>query len=81
MAKSTKSSEWGRYELPDYDDVHRLVWSSYGAEGTGKSHFGLTAPEPIAVQLFDPRGLEGLLKQFKDKEIRPIEYRFSPSRY
>ena len=74
-------TEWGRFSLPDYQDPHRLVWSSYGPEGTGKTHFGLTAPAPIAVQLFDPKGVEGLLKQFKGKEIRPIEYRFCPSRY
>ena len=57
-----------------------MLWSSQGNGGSGKTHFALTAPGPIAVMLFDPIGLEGLTRQpqFREKDIRVIEYKFNP---
>jgi hypothetical protein len=73
-----REPDWGRFLPADYETRLRLIGASSGPEGTGKSHFWLTAPEPVAVQLFDPGGLEGLLPQFKGKDIRVLEYRFNP---
>ncbi len=79
----TKVKNWGRFAEVDRENRYRLIWGSQGKGGSGKTHFGLTAPDPIAVMLFDPKGLEGLTRQdaFKDKEIKVIEYNFNPSRY
>lgn len=80
---STKSkNSWGRFEQVDREERYRILWASQGPGGSGKTHFGLTAPEPIAVHLFDPDGLEGLVRQdaFKDKDIRVIQYDFEPGK-
>ena len=57
-----------------------LIWASQGVGGSGKSHFLLTAPEPIWIALFDPEGIEPLLErpEFKDKDIRWRFYDFNP---
>lgn len=68
---------WGRFEVAAPDPEQRnIVWSSQGVGGSGKTHFGLTAPGPIAYFLFDPGGLKGLLEkpEFADKEVRLIDY-------
>ena len=59
-----------------------MQWASQGIGGTGKTHFLLTAPEPIFVALFDPKGIDPLRKkdEFKDKDIRWREYGFNPGK-
>jgi len=42
-----------------------------GEAKVGKSHFGLTAPDPIVVFDFD-QGIQKLLPKFKDKDIKVI---------
>jgi len=78
MAKST----WGRFEPVDRSLTPSILWASEGTGGSGKSHFLLTAPEPIAVMLFDPAGLKGLVNNdlFKHKDIRVISYGFNPGK-
>jgi hypothetical protein len=60
------------------DDVDNLniIAASQGMPGSGKTHFWLTAPEPIAYFHFDPAGLKGLRgkKEFKKKDIRYMDY-------
>lgn len=82
VTKTTKST-WGRFEAAVDDTRRNIVWSSEGVGGAGKTHFLLTAPEPIAVFLFDPAGLKGLMSNdlFKSKDIRVINYKFNPGRY
>jgi len=46
----------------------RIVLSLEGMDKTGKTHFALTAPDPIALFNFDI-GLEGVVHKFADKEI------------
>jgi len=48
-----------------------LSVSVSGDPKVGKSHFALTAPEPIVVYSFDWRGVDPLIKKpmFKDKDI------------
>lgn len=77
---SALKKSWGRFEQADREIRYRMLWSSQGHGGSGKSHFLLTAPDPIAVHLFDPIGLEGLVRQplFAEKDIRVIEYKFNP---
>lgn len=72
----SKKNEWGNWEDVDRSDNYSLIWDSEGVGGSGKTHFGLTAPEPIAVHLFDPGGLSGLVKNplFKKKDIRVLKY-------
>lgn len=54
----------------------RLVTLVYGLEGTGKTHFALTAPGPIAIFDFD-NGLQDMVNKFtkKGKEIYRIAYK------
>ena len=55
-----------------------IVWCSNGPAGSGKTRFAMTAPAPIAVQLFDPQGLRGVITSFPDKDIRVAQYNFNP---
>jgi hypothetical protein len=75
-----KQKDWGQWEEVDRSDSYSITWSSEGVGGSGKTHFLLTAPEPIAVHMFDPDGLAGLKKNplFKKKDIRVIQYNFNP---
>lgn len=70
------TKDFGRFEPAQEQPARNIVWASEGAGGSGKTHFGLTAPEPIGVMLFDPAGLKGLMsnKQFRKKDIRVIDY-------
>ena len=80
MAKREK--DWGRFEEVDRSDSYAIIWASEGTGGSGKTHFLLSAPEPIAVHLFEPGGLRGLVKNdlFKKKDIRVIQYNFNPGK-
>lgn len=76
MAKSSKAdTSWGDFEELSGDPKYRLIVRSAGPQKTGKNHFGLSGPGPIAVQYFDP-GLEGTVEKFiqEGKEIRAIKY-------
>ena len=75
MAKT--STDWGLFDsLADTADARNIIGSSQGGAGGGKSHFWLTAPEPIAYFLFDPGGLKGLSNNelFKDKDVRVLDF-------
>lgn len=78
MAKSKMAEpDWGRFELATPDENARnIVAASEGPGGSGKSHFWLTAPDPIAYFLFDPGGLKGLKNNelFAGRDIRFIDY-------
>lgn len=80
----SRSSEWGRFQPAAPKEAERLslTWASQGKGGSGKSHFLLTAPEPVAVMLFDPDGIGPLMRkpEFKGRDIRVIEYNFNPGR-
>jgi hypothetical protein len=69
--------DWGEFELltPEVN-ANSIIASSQGAAGSGKSHFWLTAPGPIAYFLFDPGGLKGLRNNplFSEKEVRVQDY-------
>lgn len=59
----------------------RIIASSSGEVGTGKTSFWLGAPGPIVVMSFD-QGLEGVIERFQDdKEIYVKEYAWSPGEY
>lgn len=70
------SNDWGRFEAMDDAEERSIIASSQGGPGSGKSHFWLTAPDPIAWFLFDPGGLKGLKHNplFKGKDIRVRDY-------
>lgn len=76
MAKKSSIESWGRFVDATDDERYNIVWASQGAGGSGKSHFLLTAPDPIAVFLFDPAGLKGLVRNplFKKKDVKVIDY-------
>ncbi len=79
----TQSTQWGNFKPVNDVIPFRLIWRSYGQEKTGKNHFGLTAPGPIAIQSFDI-GLEGVVEKFQKaplgpKEIMFTEYEFDKS--
>lgn len=78
MAKATvKDTSWGDFQMVSDTVPHRMIWRSYGPEKSGKNHFGLTGPGPIAIQSFDI-GLEGVVEKFRaeGKEVRRTEYEF-----
>ena len=77
MPSPKKATNWGNFELVSEDMPHRLIWRSFGPEKSGKNHFGLTAPGPVAIQSFDI-GLEGVVEKFRKegKEVRRTEYEF-----
>lgn len=74
--KQKREKDWGSWEEVDRSDTYSLITANEGVGGSGKTHFLLTAPEPIAVHLFDPGGLTGLTKNplFKKKDIRVLKY-------
>lgn len=71
---------WGDFELADERPKYRMIGASVGEEKVGKTHFWLTAPGPIALQILDPHGDEGVVRRIKEsypnKEIRVIRYSF-----
>ena len=57
----------------------RIIGASFGAPGTGKTHFWLTAPGPIVVQSLD-KGHEGVaLEEYNKKDIHVLEYDWQPT--
>ena len=85
MPKSS-SKNWGNF-VPVKDEINfRLIWRSYGPEKTGKDHFGLTAPGPIAIQSFDI-GLEGVVEKFAlglgvpKRDIFHCEYEYETNKF
>lgn len=83
MAPSNfKTVDWNKYALLSEDDPHSIVWASSGGDGSGKSHFGLTAPSPIFVCAFDAYGMNRVNKEVKrGKEIRIGRYGFNPAQH
>lgn len=84
MGKATSpASSWDTFTTAaTLPERYNLLWASQGKGGTGKTHFLLTAPEPIWIALFDPDGVGPLLKQdaFKGKDIRFRQYNFNPGK-
>lgn len=76
MGKAPDISGWGKFQPATEDVPTSIVYASCGTGGSGTTHFGLTMPDPIAVHLFDPAGLKGLITNpiFKGKDIRVIKY-------
>lgn len=73
---------WGRFTKAKPRERLSLTWASQGLGGQGKTHFALTAPGPIALMLFDPDGIDPLLRksEFKKLDIHKIEYGFNPGK-
>ncbi len=74
MAKTKTKSSMEKAGFTKADDTitPRLIMSVSGLEKQGKTHFGLTAPGPIAV--FDTDvGDEGVVHKFAGKEIYTID--------
>ena len=64
------------------DPILRLLLRVSGLEFAGKTHFALTAPDPIGILNMD-RGLEGVVEKFLDgciatKEIHSTDFRHMP---
>ena len=69
-----KSNPFDRYLKADDTIKPRIIASSAGEVGTGKTSWWLGAPGPIVVQTLD-QGLEGVVEPFtKDKDIYIAEY-------
>lgn len=73
MAKADNT--WGKFVEADQSVTTNVIGTSQGPGGSGKSHFWLTAPDPIAYFLLDPGGLKGLpaKDEFKHKDIRVLD--------
>jgi hypothetical protein len=78
LASKTPASNWGEFRDAQQalSERYNIIGSSQGLGGSGKTHFWLTAPGPIAYFLLDPGGLKGMLgrSEFKHKEVRLIDY-------
>lgn len=74
------SKDYGRFQIIEPDEDLAITGASEGVAGSGKSHFWLTAPDPIAYFLFEPGGLDGLKSnelfrdRFQSGAIRVIDY-------
>lgn len=71
-------SSWGAFQpiasqVGSGNSIIASSQSRYG--GAGKTHFWLTAPDPIAYFLFEPGGLKGLASNplFSSKDIRVLD--------
>lgn len=75
MAKAN-TPDWGEFVTLESEERYNIIASSQGVGGAGKTHFWLTAPDPIAYFLFDPGGLKGLKDNplFSSKEIHVIDF-------
>jgi hypothetical protein len=75
MAKIHKADDWGEFAQSTDVNNRSIIAASVGPGGSGKSHFWLTAPDPIAYFLFDPGGLKGLQENdlFSKKDIRVLD--------
>ncbi len=73
---TTIAPGWGNFKPVETEDRYRLIWRSWGPEKSGKDHFALTAPGPIAIQSFDV-GLEGVVQKFTRKPLGPKEIVYS----
>lgn len=69
---------WGNFvdAQTSLSERYNIIGSSQGVGGSGKTHFWLTAPEPIAYFLLDPGGLKGMLgkSMFNGKDVKLIDY-------
>lgn len=69
--KPAKDINAGKVHFADFSTdgiIPRLIASVEGKQGSGKTHFALTAPDPIAFINLD-RGDEGVIEKFGDKKI------------
>lgn len=72
------SVDWSAFELLSTETPKCFSWASTGEDGSGKSHFGLTAPDPIYVAAFDPYGMNRVSADVKvGKDIRIGRYPFN----
>ena len=73
---ATLNDGWGEFEKLQSNNAYNIIWAGQGRGGGGKSHFSLTAPDPIAYVLFDPAGLKGLRDNplFKEKDVRLLDF-------
>lgn len=62
---------------PKTPQHRRLIASIEGAPKTGKTHWALDTPGPIAVFCFD-KGLEGVVEKFAQTDIVVREFDFMP---
>lgn len=70
----TSNGQLTGFRLSQEEAIYRLLLNIQGLEKTGKDHFSLTAPDPIALLSFDV-GLEGVINKFnKRKKIHIAEY-------
>jgi hypothetical protein len=69
---------WGEFgdAIAAASERYNIIASSQGVGGSGKTHFWLTAPGPIAYFLLDPGGLKGMVTkpEFRNKEIKLIDF-------
>ena len=73
-------SDWSQYRS-SRDTTPRLIGSSFGEEGTGKSTFWLWGPAPVVVLSLDfgsPHVIDGVRKE-RGVEIVELEYPWSPT--
>ncbi len=59
------------YSFSGGSTARRLILSVEGHQGAGKTHFALTAPDPIAFINLD-KGEEGVIHKFGDKKISVV---------
>lgn len=65
----------GGFKRSDQEVARRLICSIDGLDKQGKTHFGLTAPGPMAIINTDD-GLDGVIQKFhKKKEILVADYK------
>lgn len=87
ITQHSKTVDWAAYEKLNLDTPNCIVAASTGGDGSGKSAFWLTAPDPIFVCAFDAYGMNRVGAQFKvkpdgtPKDIRIARYIFNQTAY
>lgn len=65
----TKLLEASGFTLASAERRRRMIIVVRGQDGKGKTHFALTAPDPICHIAFDVGGLEGMREKFVSGEV------------
>lgn len=73
-----EATAWDALERLSIDPAKSITWASRGGDGSGKSYFACTAPDPIFVCAFDPYGVDRVDPDLRaTKDIRIGRYSFA----
>jgi AAA domain len=66
---NTSSLKAAGFTLASGERIFRMIVVARGQDGRGKTHFALTAPDPLCHIAFDIGGLEGMREKFVSGQV------------